>query len=192
MRVRCVLAGFLALILFQSLSGCCSDLALVHAKIYPSPTQPPIEDGAILVHEGRIVGVGPSAKIKVPREATVVDCKGLVVTAGFWNSHVHILTPGLLHAERLSSEQITSQLQAMLKRWGFTTVFDSASVLENTTLIRRRIESGEVRGPRILTVGGAVLDERWNAYLCEAIPRIQSHHIPEVPQSATDLLVPQK
>jgi imidazolonepropionase-like amidohydrolase len=41
----------------------------------------------------------------------------------------------------------------MLTRWGFTTVFDIASVLENTTLIRRRIENGEVRGPRILTVG---------------------------------------
>lgn len=153
MRVRRVLAGFLGLILFPSLPGCCSDLALVHAKIYPSPTQPPIEDGAILVREGRIVGFGPNAKIKVPRGATVLDCKGLVVTAGFWNSHVHILIPGLLHAEKLSSEQITSQLQAMLTHWGFTTVFDIASVLENTTLIRRRIESGEVRGPKILTVG---------------------------------------
>ncbi|MGA2813451.1 MAG: amidohydrolase family protein [Candidatus Acidiferrum sp.] len=75
------------------------------------------------------------------------------MTAGFWNSHVHILLPGLLHAEKLSSQQVTSQLQEMLTRWGFTTVFDIASVLSNTTLIRRRIESGEVKGPRILTVG---------------------------------------
>jgi len=41
----------------------------------------------------------------------------------------------------------------MLTRWGFTTVFDIASVLQNTNVIRRRIESGEVKGPRILTVG---------------------------------------
>jgi imidazolonepropionase-like amidohydrolase len=106
MRVHTVLAGFLALILFPGLPGYCSDLALVHAKIYPSPTQSPIEDGAILVHEGRIVGVGPNATIKVPHGTTVVDCRGLVVTAGFWNSHVHILIPGLLHADKLSSEQI--------------------------------------------------------------------------------------
>jgi imidazolonepropionase-like amidohydrolase len=66
---------------------------------------------------------------------------------------VHILTPGLLHAEKLSSQQITSQLEEMLTRWGFTTVFDIASVLNHTILIRRRIESGEVKGPRILTVG---------------------------------------
>jgi imidazolonepropionase-like amidohydrolase len=41
----------------------------------------------------------------------------------------------------------------MLTRWGFTTVFDIASVLKNTTVIRTRIASGEVKGPRILTVG---------------------------------------
>jgi len=130
-----------------------SDLALVGAKIYPSPTEQAIENGSILVHDGRIVAFGPSAAVKVPRNATVIDCKGLIVTAGFWNSHVHILTPGLLHAEKLSSQQITSQLEEMLTRWGFTTVYDLASVLNNTTLIRRRIESGEVKGPRILTVG---------------------------------------
>jgi imidazolonepropionase-like amidohydrolase len=130
-----------------------SGLALVGAKIYLSPSEPPVESGTILVRSGRIQAVGPTAEIKVPGGTTVIDCKGLVVTAGFWNSHVHILLPGLLHAEKLSSEQITSQLQQMLTRWGFTTVFDIASVLQNTNLIRHRIESGEVKGPRILTVG---------------------------------------
>ncbi|HTD22820.1 MAG TPA: amidohydrolase family protein [Terriglobales bacterium] len=130
-----------------------SDLAVVGAKIYPSPAERPIENGTILIHDGHILAVGPSATVKIPRQAEVIDCKGLVVTAGFWNSHVHILTPGLLHAEKLSPEKIDSQLQEMLTRWGFTTVFDIASLLDNTTLIRRRIESGEVKGPRILTVG---------------------------------------
>jgi len=149
--------SFYPFLLFWVLFACgparASDLALVGAKIYPSPSEQPIENGSILVHDGRIVAFGPSAAVKVPRDATVIDCKGLVVTAGFWNSHVHILMPGLLHAEKLSSQQITSQLEEMLTRWGFTTVFDIASVLDNTTLIRRRIEGGEVKGPRILTVG---------------------------------------
>jgi imidazolonepropionase-like amidohydrolase len=153
MRLRIVPALLVAVLLGLNTSGFASDLALVGAKIYPSPIAAPIEDGTILVHDGRIRAVGPSTKIKVPQDASVVDCKGLVVTAGFWNSHVHILTPGLLHAEKLSPEQIASQLEEMLTRWGFTTVFDIASMLENTNIIRRRIESGEVRGPRILTVG---------------------------------------
>jgi imidazolonepropionase-like amidohydrolase len=153
MRIGRIVLAILAGTLCSSLPGFSSDLALVHARIYASPTEAPIEDGTVLVHAGRIRAVGTTAVVKIPREATVIDCKGKIVTAGFWNSHVHILTPGLLRAEELSSGQITSQLQEMLTRWGFTTVFDIASVLENTTVIRRRIESGEVKGPRILTVG---------------------------------------
>ena len=153
MRTRSFYAFLLLWVLFACRLARVSDLALVGAKIYPSPTEQVIENGSILVHDGRIVALGPSAAVKVPHDATVIDCKGLVVTAGFWNSHVHILLPGLLHAEKLSSQQITSQLEEMLTRWGFTTVFDIASVLDNTTLIRRRIEGGEVKGPRIHTVG---------------------------------------
>jgi imidazolonepropionase-like amidohydrolase len=152
-RIRFVLA---VLILWAP-PGCCrslaSDLALVGAKIYLSPTEQPIERGSILIHDGRIVAVGPRLRIKIPRDTPVIDCTGLTITAGFWNSHVHLILPGLLHAEKLSFEQLSSQLKGMLTRWGFTTVFDIASVLENTNLIRRRIESGEVEGPRILTAG---------------------------------------
>ena len=105
--------SFYPLLLFWVLFACglarASDLALVGAKIYPSPTEQAIENGSILVHDGRIVAFGPSAAIKVPLDGTVIDCRGLVVTAGFWNSHVHILTPGLLHAEKLSSQQISSE-----------------------------------------------------------------------------------
>ena len=153
MRFGQALPLLLLLAFFAILQSHASDLALVGAKIYLSPSEPPIESGTILVHSGQILSVGPIAEIRVPPGTTVIDCKGLVVTAGFWNSHVHILLPGLLHAEKVSSEQITSQLQQMLTRWGFTTVFDIASVLQNTNLIRRRIKEGEVKGPRILTVG---------------------------------------
>lgn len=150
-----LLASTLLLIctLFTCELSSAQDLALVDAKIYPSPAGQAIEGGTVLVHDGRIAAVGPSATIQIPKNATVLNCRSLVVTAGFWNSHVHILLPGLLHAEKLSSGQITKQLDEMLTRWGFTTVFDIASGLKNTELIRQRIESGEVKGPRILTVG---------------------------------------
>src|ERR1700757_1056786 len=124
MRIRFVLAVLLLGTLLACGPSRSSDLALVHAKIYPSPTEPAIEDGTILVHDGRITAIGPSATTKPPRFAravTVINCKGLVFTAGFWNSHVHILTPGLLHAERLSSSEVSSQLEKMFTRWGFTT-----------------------------------------------------------------------
>jgi len=41
----------------------------------------------------------------------------------------------------------------MLTRFGFTSVFDTGSKLDDTLALRHRIESGEIAGPRILTVG---------------------------------------
>ena len=156
MRARRIIAFLFVFALASNTFGFASDLALVHAKIYISPNDPPIQDGTIVVHNGRITAIGPSAQTKTPRfvrALTIIDCGGQVVTAGFWNSHVHIFTPGLLHAEKLSADEISMQLEQMLTRWGFTTVFDTASVLDNTNNIRGRIDKGEVRGPRILTVG---------------------------------------
>jgi len=164
-----------------------SDLALIHAKIYPSPTASPIEDGTILIHEGRIRAIGPADKIKLPRFArsvTVLDCRGLVVTAGFWNSHVHILTAGLLHAEKQAPEEISSQLEQMLTRWGFTTVFDTASILDNTNNIRRRIQEGNVRGPRILTVGEPFYPKGGTPVYIKGF--LEENHIPSAEVQSTE------
>jgi len=130
-----------------------ADLKLTHATIYTSPDQPPIHDGAILIHDGRITAVGPTASIKTPHAAQVYDCTGLTITAGFWNSHVHILPPQLLHAEQHSPAELNAQLQTMFTRWGFTTVFDIASILANTNFIRGKIADGTLTGPRIFTTG---------------------------------------
>ena len=151
MRIR--LALLLSVIFIASGVARSADLALTGAKIYPSPTDPPIENGSIVMHDGLILSVGPSSATEIPRSATVIDCKGLVVTAGFWNSHVHILTPALLHVKDSSEKDLDQQLDMMFNRWGFTSVFDISSVLDNTLALRRRIESGELRGPHISTVG---------------------------------------
>lgn len=184
MKQRFVVLLWSLLILIASDVGHTSDLALVGGKIYSSPTEPPIENGSIVVHDGHILAVGPSTTVKIPADAKVIDCKGLVITAGFWNSHVHLLAPGLLHAEKLSAEQISSQLEEMLTRWGFTTVFDIASVLDNTTLIRRRIESGEVKGPRILTVGEPFWAKGGTPIYVKGFLQTNHISIPEVESSA--------
>ena len=184
MRLALALALLMVLAFFVTPPIHASDLALVGAKIYLSPSEPPIENGTILIRSGHILSVGPLAEIKIPRGTTVIDCKGLVVTAGFWNSHVHILTPGLVHADSLSSAQTTSQLQEMLTRWGFTTVFDIASVLENTNLICQRIASGEVKGPRILTVGEPFWVKGGTPIYVKGFLEANHISIPEVESSA--------
>jgi imidazolonepropionase-like amidohydrolase len=129
-----------------------ADLAIVNARIYPAPDAVPIDHGTVLIHAGKITAVSGSS-VRIPVGADTIDAGGAVVTAGFWNSHVHILTPTLLHAQDHSAEDISRELQALFTRWGFTTVFDLASSLQNTNTLRERIRTGEVTGPRILTVG---------------------------------------
>jgi imidazolonepropionase-like amidohydrolase len=130
-----------------------SDLALTHATIYTTPDQPPLHDATILIHDTRIAAIGPSKTTKLSPAINTIDCTGLTITAGFWNSHVHLLPPPLLHADHQPPAVLNATLQAMFTRWGFTSVFDIASPLANTNYIRSQIDAGKLQGPRILTVG---------------------------------------
>jgi imidazolonepropionase-like amidohydrolase len=141
------------LLLVLAISLHASDLVLAGATVYPAPGVHPIADASMVIHDGRIVALGPRASVVTPKDGEVHDCTGRFVVAGYWNSHVHILTPGLLHVRDSAARDLNQQMDAMFNRWGFTTVFDIASVLDNTRALRHRIESGELRGPRILTVG---------------------------------------
>ena len=128
-------------------------LALTGATIYPSPGDAPIGRGVVLVRDGRIVAVGDATTHAVPEDAIRVDCDGLYVVAGFQNSHVHFTEAKWDDAAQLPAAQLSAQLEDMLLRWGATTVVDTGSLLSNTLALRARIDSGEVRGPRIYTVG---------------------------------------
>lgn len=134
------------------LRAAANDTLFIRASaIITSPTAEPMVDGAILIRGGRIAGVGPA--LEPPPGARVIDAHGGAVFAGFWNAHVHIFTHELLHAERRSDAELTTQLDRLSNRWGFTSVFDVASILDNTQHIRDRIRAGAVRGPNILSVG---------------------------------------
>jgi len=54
MRRRLVASFSLAAALLASGSVHAADLAVVGAKIYRSPTEPAIDNGSIVVHDGRI------------------------------------------------------------------------------------------------------------------------------------------
>ncbi len=131
-------------------------LALVGATVYASPSDAAISEAVIVVQDGKILGVGPRRSMRIPRGAQVIDCSGLTITAGFWNSHVHFLERKWGDAATLPASELERQLQAMLTRYGFTSVFDTWSMWENTRRLRDRIESGEIAGPRILSTGQAM------------------------------------
>jgi len=150
-----VLRAFLSVVALYVACACpalAADLAIVDARIYTAPDAAPLEHGTVLMRDGRIAAVGPSATVAVPAQATVIDGRGRFVTAGFWNSHVHILAVPLREAATRPASELDAALATMLTRWGFTTVFDIASLNGSARALRKRIEAGEVTGPAILTV----------------------------------------
>src|SRR5438045_8850841 len=126
------------------------ELALVGGTVYVDPGEI-IRDGVVLVRGERIAAVGTS--LPVPASARMLDCSGLTVTAGFWNSHVHFFERKWAKAGEIPAAELDRQLHATFARYGFTSVFDLSSPWENTWRLRDRIESGEVPGPRIRTTG---------------------------------------
>ena len=154
LSVAILLSGFLGTrALGQSLNA---QLALVGGTIYASPTEEPIRNGVILIDGAKIVAVGRRASVRVPRGISVIDCTGSTITAGFWNSHLHFLERKWTDAATLPASELKRQLQSMITQYGFTSVFDTWSMWENTRRLRDRIESGEIAGPRIRSTGQAM------------------------------------
>jgi imidazolonepropionase-like amidohydrolase len=141
-------------------------LALVGGSIYVSPTDAVITDGLVLMDAGKVTAVGRRDSLTLPRGAKTLNCSGLIIMAGFWNSHVHFIQRKWQDVGGIQAAELTEQLQDMLTRYGFTSVFDTGSKWENTRRLRERVESGEVAGPRIHSTGeiifpkGGVPDQR--------------------------------
>jgi imidazolonepropionase-like amidohydrolase len=154
-----------SLILFFFVAGAISGqapprddyLAFVGGTIYVSPLENPVPNGVVLIKDGKIAAVGTRRQVNIPKSARLVDCSGRTITAGFWNSHVHFTERKWANAADIPASELNQQLQDMLTRYGFVAAFDLSSIWENTRLLRDRIESGEVRGPRIYSTGLALI-----------------------------------
>jgi imidazolonepropionase-like amidohydrolase len=161
-------------------------LAIEHARIYISPTDPPIDDGSILIRNGLIAAVG--RQIEIPPGTTEVPCDHCIVTAGFWNAHVHFTEPKWAGAEWKSAATLNPQLADMFLSRGFTTVIDVGSNPADTLSIRRRVESTELNGPFIYTSGPPLYPPHGIPYYLDDLPwwiRLLMH-MPKTPVEAQE------
>lgn len=59
------------------------------ARIYTAAGAP-IDNGALLVHKGKIAAMGPMASVMAPKDATIRDLNGKVIIPGLVDTHSHI------------------------------------------------------------------------------------------------------
>ncbi len=86
-------------------------IALVGGTVYPSPTEAPIPNGVVLIDAGKVASVGIRSSVRLPPGIDIVDCSGLTITAGFWNSHVHFLERKWADAATLPASELVRQLE---------------------------------------------------------------------------------
>jgi imidazolonepropionase-like amidohydrolase len=166
--------------------GRAQDLAITRATVYSAPNAPAQTDVTVVIRHGVIAEVGEH--LRIPKDIETIPCQGCFVFAGFWNAHVHFMEPKWDQAANQPAEKLTGQMSEMVNHSGFTTVVDTGSDGENTIALRRRVDSGEVLGPRIFTSGIPI-------YPAHALPYYLAQLPPELkakmsqPETASDAVV---
>lgn len=110
-----------------------------------------IERGTVTVRDGKIASVAPGAGTLAG--ALVIDAKGMTVMPGFIESHRHIIRG---NPAQWLKEEAAARMQEYLDA-GFTTVLSAGDPLEQILELRKRTESGEIKGPRVIAAGRAPL-----------------------------------
>jgi imidazolonepropionase-like amidohydrolase len=103
---------------------------------------PVIQNGHIVVQNGRIVAVGPGRPTQVA--GTVIDGSGMTALPGLVDGHKHINTG------RLEKEQMADLIEN-----GFTTVLSGGGPAEGNLTLVQHIESGLINGPNVIPSGAA-------------------------------------
>src|SRR5262245_13473769 len=124
LRPLCWLIGVcLALVIGASSDADAQTTALRGARVIDGRGGAPIDNATIVIRDGRIVAIGPSAGTAVPTGAEIVDYSGKTIIPGLISGHSHVgIFVGLKAApENYNRDSILRQLR-QLEAYGVTTV----------------------------------------------------------------------
>ena len=96
-------------------------LAFVGARIIDGTGAIPIENGVLVVTDGRVRAVGPASAVGIPADATRVDVTGKTLMPGLINAHGHVGDVMGLEGGHYTRENLLRQL-SLYARYGVTTV----------------------------------------------------------------------
>jgi imidazolonepropionase-like amidohydrolase len=144
-------------------------------------------DQIVVIDRDRIVAVGSRKETRWPRNAPVViNGNGLYLIPGLWDMHVHLVFGGWFPlAQQISLPLFVAN--------GITGVRDMGSELETVQGWRNEIESGRLRGPRIMT-SGPMLDgpkPRFPSSIAVATPEDGRRAVDNLKHGGADFIKPQ-
>src|SRR5258706_15882170 len=95
--------------------------ACVGARIFDGSGKPVIENGTIVVQDGKVAAIGPSDKVKAPKGAQTINVSGKTITPGLINTHGHV--SDVEGKKTGASEEGVARQLGVFARYGITTVF---------------------------------------------------------------------
>ena len=117
-----ILAALFAMLLSSSSLANEGTIAFVGATIIDGTAAEPLQDGVLVITNGRIRTVGPRAAVTIPNNAEIVDVAGKYIMPGLINAHGHVgATIGLNGNGGYTPENLVRQLD-LYARYGITTV----------------------------------------------------------------------
>ena len=112
-----------------------------------------IESGTVVVRNGRIASVG-AATVASPG-ARAIDARGMTLMPGLIDGHRHIIAG---NAEQWLKDQAPQRMQEFLDA-GYTTLLAGGGPAEGNLELRRRIDAGQLKGPRVIPAAQVNLNE---------------------------------
>ena len=112
---------------------------LTHATVIDGTGAPPRKDVTIVMENGLIRAMGPSALIEPPADAAVFDLTGKFVVPGIINAHGHV------------GARTEPQLR-QYALYGVTTTNSMQTDPDEVVQVREAQKRGELRGSRVFTV----------------------------------------
>jgi imidazolonepropionase-like amidohydrolase len=123
-------------------------IALSHVRVIDGPGAAPRDDQTIVISDGKIQLVEPSATAKVPANARTLDLNGYTVLPGLVGMHNHMFFPMGGSPPMYSNMGIS--FPRLYLALGVTTIRTTGSVAPYTDLeIKRLIDSGRMIGPKM-------------------------------------------
>jgi len=95
--------------------------AFVGARLLDGATQP-VENGVIVVRDGKVEAAGPASAVRPPSGAATTDLSGLYVVPGLISAHAHVSDVQGTKPRAYTEENTRRQL-GLYARYGITTVW---------------------------------------------------------------------
>jgi len=129
-----------------------SPLAFTHVTVIDATGAPEQQDYTVVVADGKIVSLGPAVSVLIPKDARVVDSRGLFMIPGLWDMHAHAFAEGSAHLLPL----FYFQLSVANGVTGLRDMAGSADNIEADEQWRTALSTGAIIGPQLLMAGALV------------------------------------